>query len=193
MGLDLADENLSTPVSAAPCHVREPGLVPHLLNRPDLVPELVDLAGRNPDSVLMGDAGSGFTYESLNAALYVLIAGAPLLAMGMTRHFRDDGGLCLEMRPFVRALEYAADVQSTVLGEPSAAFYHAAVGSLGLRAPEVAMVGDGDEADIHGAQAAGLQAILLRTGKYRPRDERRFRNGRASVCDTIGGAADLVL
>ncbi len=193
MGLDVADEDLFTPAVAARTHVKEQGLVPHLLIHPNLESELGDLAGSNPDAVLLGDAGPAFSYANLNHAFRILIGGAPLLAMGMNRYFRENGGLSLDMGPFVRALEYAADVQAIVLGKPAPTFYRAAVESLGLEPHEVAMVGDDYEADVDGALAAGLQAILVRTGKYRPGDEGRIRHHGATVCDNIGAAADLIL
>jgi len=38
---------------------------------------------------------------------------------------------------------------------------------MGLKAHEAAMIGDDIDADIGGAQQAGLKGILVRTGKYR--------------------------
>jgi ribonucleotide monophosphatase NagD (HAD superfamily) len=39
---------------------------------------------------------------------------------------------------------------------------------MGLHPHVAAMVGDDAEADVAGAQAAGLQGILVKTGKYHP-------------------------
>ena len=53
-------------------------------------------------------------------------------------------------------------------GKPSPAFFDAAVASLGLAADRaVAMVGDDLWSDVEGAQRAGLQGWLVRTGKFR--------------------------
>jgi ribonucleotide monophosphatase NagD (HAD superfamily) len=68
----------------------------------------------------------------------------------------------------VAGLEFAADKTALVAGKPSLAFYAAALRSLGLDAPgTAAMVGDDLWSDIQGAQRAGLQGWLVRTGKYR--------------------------
>ena len=70
--------------------------------------------------------------------------------------------------PFVRALEYATGVEARVAGKPSAAFYAAALGSLGLDlSARAVMVGDDLWSDVEGAQRAGLQGWLVRTGKFR--------------------------
>jgi ribonucleotide monophosphatase NagD (HAD superfamily) len=55
-----------------------------------------------------------------------------------------------------------------VAGKPSAAFFTAAVRRLGLAADRsVAVVGDDLWSDVQGAQRAGLQGWLVRTGKFR--------------------------
>jgi len=46
----------------------------------------------------------------------------------------------------------------------------AALGSLGARPEEVAVVGDDVEADVGGGQAIGLRGVLVRTGKFRADD-----------------------
>jgi ribonucleotide monophosphatase NagD (HAD superfamily) len=57
------------------------------------------------------------------------------------------------------------------VGKPERAFFRLALADLGLEPHEVAMVGDDAESDVAGAQAAGLQGILVKTGKYRPEAE----------------------
>lgn len=193
MGLDVSEEDLYTPVMAARDYLSERKLIPHLLVHPNIQAELVDLASPNPNVVLMGDAGHAFTYESLNAAFRVLVEGAPLLAMGENRYFRETDGLSLDLGPFVHALEYAASTEAIVLGKPAPEFFLAAVRSMGIEPKQVVMLGDDYEADVDGALSAGLQAILLRTGKYRPGDETRLRHGGARVCDDIAAATDAIL
>ena len=75
------------------------------------------------------------------------------------------------------ALEYAAGIEAVVVGKPSPDFFQAAVADLGLTPPEVLMIGDDVEADVLGAVAAGLQGVLVRTGKFEPADERQLEGG----------------
>jgi phospholysine phosphohistidine inorganic pyrophosphate phosphatase len=49
------------------------------------------------------------------------------------------------------------------------------------------MIGDDVRGDVAGAQAAGLKAILVRTGKYRPEDLR----GQIKPDGVIDSIADL--
>jgi len=54
-----------------------------------------------------------------------------------------------------------------VVGKPSREFYQVAIASLGQPPEQVAMVGDDLWSDEEGAQQAGLQGWLVRTGKFR--------------------------
>ena len=55
-----------------------------------------------------------------------------------------------------------------MLGKPSPAYFEAALEALDTDPERAWMVGDDIEADIRGAQALGMRAVLVRTGKFRP-------------------------
>lgn len=132
----------------------------------ELIPP--DSAGSPPvDAVVVGDLGDGWTAGLLNAAFRWLAGGAQLVALQKDRYWMTAGGLALDAGPYVAALEYATGLTALVCGKPSPQFYEMAVASLG-RPPRVAMVGDDLWADIEGAQRAGLEGWLVRTGKYVP-------------------------
>jgi HAD superfamily hydrolase (TIGR01458 family) len=192
MGFSIPEAEIFTAPGAVRAVLERDGLRPLLIIHPDLKPEFADLPQDPPDAVVLGDAGNSFTYETLNRAFRLLMDGAPLLAMGNNRYFKEADGLSLDIGPFLKALEYAAGVQGTVLGKPSADFFHAAVSDMGLEPAEVLMVGDDVEADVQGAIDAGLQACLVRTGKYCAGDERRLNLQRAQVHDDLAAVVDAL-
>jgi phospholysine phosphohistidine inorganic pyrophosphate phosphatase len=124
------------------------------------------------DAVVVGDLGEDWIFERLNAAFRCLMQQpAPMLiALGMTRYWHAPDGLRLDTAPFVMALSHASGVEPMVLGKPSARFFQAALERLGVTAAETTMVGDDIRADVGGAQAAGLEGCLVKTGKYRDGD-----------------------
>jgi phospholysine phosphohistidine inorganic pyrophosphate phosphatase len=123
---------------------------------------------RRPDAVIVGDLGERWTYGLLQEAFEYLMSGAALIALSRDRYWLRDDRLALDAGPFVAALEYAAGTAALVAGKPSPAFFSAALASLGLeRSSHVAMVGDDLWSDVQGAQHAGLQGWLVRTGKFR--------------------------
>jgi len=151
-----------------------------------------DLASGRPETVLVGDLGDQWDFSTLNRAFHHLMNGAELVALQRDRYWQKGEALALDAGPFVAALEYAAGKAATVAGKPSASFFRAAVESLrsdGVASADgVVMVGDDLWGDIEGAHGAGLQAWLVRTGKYR--DE--VYAGSGIVADrVIGSVAEL--
>lgn len=125
--------------------------------------------GWRPDVVMVGDVGERWTYALLQEAFEWLLGGAALLALSRDRYWRKEGRLALDAGPFVVGLEFASGQAAVVAGKPSPEFFGAALAGLGGPPPAaVAMVGDDLWSDVQGAQAAGLQGWLVRTGKFRP-------------------------
>ena len=122
----------------------------------------------SPDAVILGDLAEGWSYGVLQEAFEHVMAGAAIIALSRDRYWQRGDGLALDAGPFVRALEYATGVEARVAGKPSPAFYAAALASLGLGvSAQAVMVGDDLWSDVEGAQRAGLQGWLVRTGKFR--------------------------
>ncbi len=127
----------------------------------------------HPDYVVLGDLGDEWTYPKLNQVLRHLLDGAQLIALGMTRYWRADDGPRLDVGPIASAFVYATGQQPIVLGKPAAAFFRLAVHDMGQEPEYCVMVGDDILTDIGGAQSAGMKTVLVRTGKFLPKDLER--------------------
>jgi HAD superfamily hydrolase (TIGR01458 family) len=148
------------------------------LTMPGLLGDLegMELIGINADAVLIGGCDEGeepgriFSYLNLNRAFLELEAGAELYCLHRNRWWQTAEGPRLDAGAFVAGLEFAADVEATVLGKPSPEYFAAALEEIDAD-PELAwMVGDDLEGDIGGAQRQGMRTVLVRTGKFRPDD-----------------------
>ncbi len=128
--------------------------------------DLVNGMQEQVDVVVIGGAEELLTYEAMNRAFRLLMDGAALLAMHTNIYWRTKDGLQLDSGPFVRALEIATGKQAVILGKPSRDFFAQALATIGVNANEAVMVGDDIENDINGAQQAGIQGILVLTGKH---------------------------
>jgi HAD superfamily hydrolase (TIGR01458 family) len=173
-GVELEDTELqTTPTAAAHALAGKRVLA---LTMPDIVEDLegVELVGEGADAVLIGGAGEGFetnqvfSYMNLARAFAELQGGADLYCLHKNRWWQTARGALLDSGAFVAGLEYAAEIEATVLGKPSPAYFTAALEALDSDAELTWMVGDDIEADIAGAQACGLRTVLVRTGKFRP-------------------------
>ena len=121
--------------------------------------------GEHPTHVLVCDPSFGACYHDLDAAFRAVLDGAELVASQLNRSVRRDDGEHLDTGGFVRLLEYAAAVQARVLGKPSPDFFRLALDTAGAKPARTLVVGDDLAADMAGAQAVGLRAVLVRTGK----------------------------
>jgi phospholysine phosphohistidine inorganic pyrophosphate phosphatase len=132
------------------------------------LPRIAAAAESGAGAVVVGDLGEAWDFATLNRAFRLLSADPrpPLVALGMARFWKDEAGLVLDNGPFVQALAFASGTAPVVTGKPSADFFHAAAHRLGLTASDIVMVGDDVVGDVGGAQRAGMQGVLVRTGKF---------------------------
>lgn len=169
MGLDVdAAEVLSAPVAAAEW-LADRGVRRIRLLLPESTHDDFrdfDLDADDPEMVLVGDLGAGFTFERLNDAFRALRAGAGLVAIHRNRYWLPEEGPTLDAGPFVAALEYATNEKATLIGKPSPGFFRTAAARTGIAVERLAVVGDDVESDVRGARSAGLYAIQVRTGKF---------------------------
>ena len=173
MGFDILEHQLFTALGAAKAIVAKENAkaVTILTNEANEYFGELQSTDTNSSFVVVGDAGDNFNYANMNRAFRTLTNGAKLIAAAKNRYFKDsDGKLSMDAGGFVDALEYASGTKAQVVGKPSKTFFNTAIESMGLERDEVVMVGDDIESDIAGAQEAGIRAILVKTGKYRPTD-----------------------
>jgi HAD superfamily hydrolase (TIGR01458 family) len=172
-GVELEDEEVETTPRAAARTLAGKRVLALTLAAIRTELEGVDLVGEGADAVLLGGAGETdesnrvFSYMNLARAFAELEAGAELFCLHKNPWWQTSRGPLLDSGAFVAGLEYAAGVEATVLGKPSPAFFGAALDALDADPERTWMVGDDLEADIAGAKACGLKAILVRTGKFR--------------------------
>jgi len=173
MGFDAALDDIFSPAMAARRFLQDAGVSRIHLAAPEGLAEDFDgftLVDGDPEAVVIGDLHTDFSWQRVNALYTMLRGGARLVALHKNRYCKRGDDLALDLGPFVAALEYAAGVEADVVGKPSPAFFAMALASLGLAAGDVVMVGDDIEADIGGAQGAGIRAVQVETGKYSARD-----------------------
>uniref|UniRef100_A0A674GV13 Phospholysine phosphohistidine inorganic pyrophosphate phosphatase n=1 Tax=Taeniopygia guttata TaxID=59729 RepID=A0A674GV13_TAEGU len=169
MGFDISAAQVTAPAPAACRLLRERGLRPHLLVHDDLVPEFAEINKTNPNCVVLGDAAENFTYANLNEAFRLLIGMEKpvLISLGKGRYYKETDGLKLDVGAYMKALEYACDVQAEVVGKPAKTFFESALAELGVPPEQAIMIGDDIVNDVGGAQQCGMRALQVRTGKYR--------------------------
>ncbi len=170
IGLPLDEERVITAPVATANYIRQhyPDKRCWLLTKGDTATDFagIHLVESRADIVVIGGAEELLSYENMNHAFRMLMDGAILLATHTNLYWRTNEGLQLDSGPFVHALEIATGQQATVLGKPNIAFCNQALLSINVQPQEAVMVGDDIENDIGSAQKAGLQGVLVCTGKH---------------------------
>lgn len=172
LGYDVPADYIFTPPLAAIDHMKKTGKDRCFLLtmgdvRKDFEASGVNVAEKDVDYVVIGDAGPEFTFERLNKALRLILDGAEILALEKDKYWMEPEGLVLSTGPFVAALEYATGRKALLMGKPSPEFFSLALKDLGARPEDAAMIGDDIMTDVAGAQRLGMRGILVKTGKYR--------------------------
>lgn len=104
------------------------------------------------------------TYEKLDHAARLVRNGAKMVATHVSRLYMYKTGPALAAGPIVRALEYATGKAATVIGKPALPMFRLALQKTHCSPGEAVMLGDQLDTDIAGANAAGIDSILVRTG-----------------------------
>ncbi len=164
-----------------------------LIAEPGTLQDLAWFTVTGPDdakSVLLATEAHDLPIRDLMPAVEALLHGAKLYTLQQNRLFRRHGQLLTDLGPVAAFLGYAANVGWENVGKPSPLLFQSLASDLGCSVGELAMIGDDAEFDAAGALRAGCGAgILVRTGKYRFKDEDRVTPPPTLVIDQV---ADLL-
>jgi HAD superfamily hydrolase (TIGR01458 family) len=196
MGIELEADEVQTTADAAVAALRGRRVLALVMHA--LVGDLegIELVGENADAVLIGGADDSpetnlvFSYMNLARAFAELELGADLFCMHRNRWWQTQRGPLLDSGCYVAGLEYAAQIEATVLGKPSPAYFDAACEALDAEPSMTWMVGDDLETDVIGARGVGMRAVLVRTGKFRPDIVERSRVQPDGIVSSIAHLPD---
>ena len=189
--IEVFESEIFTTVYAAVLYIRKSGKEKcHLLLLDDAREEFREfkLDSENPDFVVVGDLGEDLAFSTVNIGFQKLISGAELLALQKNRYWLSDKGYTLDAGALVAMLEFAAGKKGQIIGKPSPHFFSLALHDLHMNPENVVMIGDDIESDIIGAQRMGMRSVLVKTGKFLPKDLNRQDIKPWKVIDSI---ADL--
>jgi HAD superfamily hydrolase (TIGR01458 family) len=144
-----------------------------------------DPAGK---AVLLATEAHDLGIADLQPLFRLLLDGASLYTLQQNRYFRKGDELVTDLGPVAAFLGYASNREIANLGKPSRLLFESLARDAGCGLDEVVMVGDDAEFDASGSVAIGMSGVLVRTGKYREGDERRFTPPPTA---TIGSVAEL--
>lgn len=115
------------------------------------------------DAVIVG-LDPEVDYGRLAVAVSAVAAGARLIATNADARYPTPVGFLPGAGAILAAISAASGATPTVIGKPAPAMFEAILEPSGVAAEEAVVVGDNPAADVVGAHAAGMAAILVLTG-----------------------------
>lgn len=142
------------------------------------------IVDKDPDYVVVGE-GRMLSFEQLETALRMILAGARLVATNLDPNCPTDKGMRPGCGATVAMLEAASGLKAFSVGKPSPVMLSDACRDLGLPPDRVIMVGDTMTTDILGAVQLGLRSVLVLTGSTKTEDLSQFAYQPDVVLDSI--------
>jgi NagD protein len=145
------------------------------------------IVDRDPDYVVVGE-GRTFTFESIEAALNMVLGGAKLVATNMDPNCPTQHGMRPGCGAVVAMLEAAGGVKAFSVGKPSPVMLRGARKELGLTSAQTVVIGDTMDTDILGGAQLGYKTVLVLSGTTSRDDLGRYAYRPDLVVESI---ADL--
>jgi 4-nitrophenyl phosphatase len=136
---------------------------------------LPPLRGTSCEAVMAGWFRQELTFESLEAAVEAVAAGARYYSASQSAYFATSEGRSLgSSRAISAVVRDLTGCRVEVVGKPSLQALRTAARSLGMRPHELAVVGDDPELEVPMAHRGGAFAVAVHTGIGRPESFRHL-------------------
>lgn len=193
LGIDVEEEHIYTCAMATARFLaqQKPRGTAYVIGEGGLLNALHEngyaIVDKEPDYVIVGE-GRTMSFEMVEAALKMVMAGAKLVATNLDPNCPTESGLRPGCGATVSMLETASGLKAFSVGKPSPVMLRGARKELGLTTDQTVAIGDTMETDILGAVQLGYKSILVLSGGTCRDDLTRYAYGPDKVVDSI---ADL--
>jgi NagD protein len=191
MGIDVGEEHVFTCAMATARFLagQKPHGTAYVIGENGLHTALhthgYSIVDKDPDYVVVGE-GRTMTFESLEAALNMIIGGAKLVVTNLDPNCPTGKGQRPGAGAIVSMLEIASGKKAFSVGKPSPIMMRAARKELGLRAEQTIMIGDTMETDILGGVEMGYHTVLVLSGGTSRDDLAKYAYVPDLIVDSIG-------
>lgn len=193
LGIEVEEEHVYTCAMATARFLsqRHPGGTAFVIGEGGLLTALHEngyaIVDKDPDYVVVGE-GRTISFEMVEAALKMILAGAKLVATNLDPNCPTESGLRPGCGATVAMLETASGVKAFSVGKPSPVMLRGARKELGLSTDQTIVIGDTMETDILGGVQLGFKTILVLSGGTCREDLERYAYRPDKIVDSI---ADL--
>tara|TARA_B100000029_G_C17484899_1_gene926862 strand:+ start:499 stop:1269 length:771 start_codon:yes stop_codon:yes gene_type:complete len=173
-GFDIQENEIFTPIIATKNYLRDNAIRKiSLVTNIEIIEDFNDyeITQKDPEAIIMGDIYKNFNWEVLDRIFkLVYLNNAALIALHQNKYCMRDGKVSLDLGPFVKAIEYASNKKSILMGKPEKNFFDMVIKDMEISKDAILMIGDDIISDIKGAKDFGIKAIQVKTGKFQQED-----------------------
>lgn len=190
LGIEVGEEHVYTCAMATARFLarQKPGGTAYVIGEGGLLNALHEngyaIVDRDPDYVVVGE-GRTISFEMVEAALGMILAGAKLVATNLDPNCPTESGMRPGCGATVAMLEAASGVRAFSVGKPSPFMLRGARKELGLTTDQTVVIGDTMDTDILGGAQLGFKTILVLSGGTRRDDLSRFAYRPDQIVDSI--------
>ena len=194
MGIDVEERHVFTCAMATARFLAQqlPGGTAYVIGEGGLLQALhtngYAIVDHDPDYVVVGE-GRTMTFEMVEAATRMILAGAKLIATNLDPNCPTNHGLRPGCGAIVAMLETATSIRAFSVGKPSPVMMRMARKELDLSSEETTMIGDTMETDIIGGVQLGYRTVLVLSGSAKLEDLTRYAYRPDMI---VGSISDLM-
>ena len=198
-GLDIADEEMLTPLRSVQAYLRLGRLEgPVLAFATDPARQFLEAEGMSlasddgpVDAVFVAHADT-VDFALLERAARAIIAGARLLTASYAPAYAGaDGPILSRGAMTTAALAKASSTRPVIVGKPSRAAMRTVEEQVGVRGDEIAVIGDDLTMDVALGRLGGARTVLVASGISGPVDLHAIPERRRPDA-VVGGVAELL-
>ena len=112
-----------------------------------------------------------FGYTVLQGILDDVENGTSVITASLSTYYLKNGRKAVDTGAFVKIIEDISAVHIPNFGKPSTPYFEIAGKLMQEEAGNICVIGDDWSTDILGANSYGAKSILVKTGKYKEKDE----------------------
>lgn len=126
----------------------------------------------NPEIIMLLDfERENYSFTYLQEIFELLQRGIPIISASGSPYYISKDKQVLDTGSFVSLFESVINKKIDIFGKPSELYYKEALEILKCNPNEVLVIGDDWKTDAQGAINSGLEAVLVKSGKYKDGDE----------------------
>jgi len=191
LGIDVDEQHFFTSALATADFLSRqcPGGSAYVIGESGITNALYDggfsMNDRNPDYVVVAESQS-YSYEKLERAVNLIRNGARLIGTNPDVTGPGEHGVVPATGSLIAPIESATGVKAYFVGKPNPLMMRHAIGKLGCRREETAVIGDRMDTDIVAGIEADIDTVLVLSGVTAREDLPRFPYKPTYVLEGVG-------